>query len=184
MRKHDLVKRECQFNYALDSQRNQSALILWMMKRKILPFVCLGQTHLWPFSKSKFNIKSDRVNLVASASPIECLLYLPNVRAIQYKLGPERLTQLGNSNVLRVLFISFLIHRKNWWTQARFDVCDHFFQAPGIKFPEELSILTLIRLLHQIVIFFLISLYSNLGYFMYFSLFLIFHDFFFFIFIA
>ena len=42
--------------------------------------------HLWPFSKSKFNLKSDCVNLVAPASPIECLLYLPNVRAIQYKV--------------------------------------------------------------------------------------------------
>ena len=59
-------------------------------------------THPWPFSKSKFNLKSDRVNLVAPASPIECLLYLPNVRAIQYKLGPERLTWFGNSNVLRL----------------------------------------------------------------------------------
>ena len=58
--------------------------------------------HLWPFSKSKFNLKSDRVNLVAPASPIKCLLHLPNVRAIQYKLGPEKLTQLGNSNVLRL----------------------------------------------------------------------------------
>ena len=47
-------------------------------------------------------IKSDRVNLVAPASPFECILYLPNVRAIQYKLGPERLTRLGNSNVLRL----------------------------------------------------------------------------------
>ena len=54
-------------------------------------------------SKSKFNLKSDRVNLVAPASPIECLPYLPNVRATQYKLGPERLTKLGNSNVLRLL---------------------------------------------------------------------------------
>ena len=60
----------------------------------------MSSTHLWPFSKSKFN-QSDRVNLVAPASPIECLLYLPNVRAIQYKLGPKRLTRLGNSNVLR-----------------------------------------------------------------------------------
>ena len=42
----------------------------------------------WPFSKSKFNLNSDRVNLVAPASPIECLLYLPNVRAIQYKGWP------------------------------------------------------------------------------------------------
>ena len=56
--------------------------------------------HLWLFSKSKFNLKSDRVNLVAPASPIECLLYLPNVQAIQYKLGPKRLTWLGNPNVL------------------------------------------------------------------------------------
>ena len=60
----------------------------------------LHMTHLWPFSKSKFNLKSDRVNLVAPDIPIECLLYLPNVRAIQYKLGPEMLTRLGNSNVL------------------------------------------------------------------------------------
>ena len=60
-------------------------------------------THLGPFSKSKFNLKSDRVNLVAPASPIECLLHLPNVLAIQYKLGLERLTLLGNSNVLRLL---------------------------------------------------------------------------------
>ena len=56
-------------------------------------------THPWHLSKSKFNLNSDRVNLVAPASPILCLLYLPNVRAIQYKLGPERLTRLGNSNV-------------------------------------------------------------------------------------
>jgi len=63
-------------------------------------FDCL--THHWPFNKSKFNLKSDRVNLVAPACPIECLLYLPNVRAIQYKLGPERLTRLGNSKVLRL----------------------------------------------------------------------------------
>ena len=54
------------------------------------------------YSKSKFNLKSNRVNLVAPASPIECLLYLTNVLAIQYKLGQERLTQLGNSNVLRL----------------------------------------------------------------------------------
>ena len=58
--------------------------------------------HRWPFSKSKFKLKSNRVNLVAPASPIECLLYLPNVRSIQYKLGLERLTRLGNSNVLRL----------------------------------------------------------------------------------
>ena len=59
-------------------------------------------THLWPFSKSKFYLKSDHVNLVAPASPIECMLHLPNVWVIQYNLGPERLTRLGNSNVLRL----------------------------------------------------------------------------------
>ena len=31
----------------------------------------------------------------------EPLLYLPNDRRIQYKLGPERLTRLGNLNVLK-----------------------------------------------------------------------------------
>ena len=45
---------------------------------------------------------SDRVNLVALASSSEGLLYLPNVRAVLYKLGPERLTRVGNSNVLRL----------------------------------------------------------------------------------
>ena len=50
----------------------------------------------------KVNSTYDRVNLVAPASPIKCLPYLPNVWAIQYKLGPERLTRLGNSNVLRL----------------------------------------------------------------------------------
>ena len=30
-------------------------------------------THPSPFSKSKFKLKSDHVNLVAQASPIECL---------------------------------------------------------------------------------------------------------------
>ena len=44
----------------------------------------------------------DRPHLISLISPIEGLLYLPNVRAIQYKLGPERLTWLGNSNVLRL----------------------------------------------------------------------------------
>ena len=46
------------------------------------------------FSKSKLNLKSDRVIVVAPTIPIKCLLYLPNVRGIQYKLGPERLTRL------------------------------------------------------------------------------------------
>ncbi len=55
-----------------------------------------------PFGKSKFNLKYNRVNHVAPASPIKCLLYLLNVRTIQFKLGPERLTRLGNLNVLRL----------------------------------------------------------------------------------
>ena len=44
-------------------------------------------THPWPFSKSKFNLKFDRVNLVAPASSFQCLLYLPDVRAIPYRRG-------------------------------------------------------------------------------------------------
>ena len=67
-------------------------------------------THLWTFSKSKFNLKSDCVNLVEPPSPIECLLYSPNVRAIRDKLGPERLTPLGNSNALRLL-----VHKIEIW---------------------------------------------------------------------
>ena len=44
------------------------------------------KTHLTLLSPfSKFNLKFDRVNIVAPASPIECLLYLPNVRAIKYR---------------------------------------------------------------------------------------------------
>ena len=53
---------------------------------------------------------SDRVNLVAAASPIERLPYLPNVWAIRYKLGQERLTRLGNSNLLW-LPVSFFLSR-------------------------------------------------------------------------
>ena len=68
----------------------------------IRPYIHISITHPCQFSKSRFNLKSDHVNLVAPASPIECLLYLPNVRAMQYKLGPERLTRLGNSNALRL----------------------------------------------------------------------------------
>ena len=56
--------------------------------------------HLWPFSKSKLNLKSDHVNLASPAS--ECLLYWPNLRVIQCKLRLERLTRLGNWNVLRL----------------------------------------------------------------------------------
>ena len=74
----------------------------WMRLLRCLETLKIWHTHLWPFSKSKFNLKSDRVNLVALASPIECQLHLPTVRAIQYKLGQEKLTRIGNSNVLRL----------------------------------------------------------------------------------
>ena len=49
-------------------------------------------THLWAFSKSKFYIKSDRVNLVAPASHIECLFYLPGdtVQTGTGKVDPTR----------------------------------------------------------------------------------------------
>ena len=50
-------------------------------------------THLWAFSKSKFNIKSDRVNLVAPASHIECLLYLPTDQS------PRDTVQTGTGRV-------------------------------------------------------------------------------------
>ena len=72
------------------------------MRNKFLINIVFAHTYLGPFSKSKFNLKSDRVNLVAPTSPMEYLRYLPNVRTILYKLGPERLTRLGNSNVLRL----------------------------------------------------------------------------------
>ena len=78
-----------------------------------LYILCLSGTHPWPFSKSKFNLKSDRINLVALASPIECLRYSPNVRAIQYKLGPERLTRFGNSNVLRLPVLGVFVFVSN-----------------------------------------------------------------------
>ena len=70
-------------------------------------------THLGPFSKSKFNLKSDRVNLVAPASPIECLLHFPTDRD---KLGPEKWTRLGNSNVLR-LPVTCILWRNNQQVQ-------------------------------------------------------------------
>ena len=62
--------------------------------------------HLWPLSKSKFNLSLTASTLLHRLVLFYCLLYLPNVPAIQYKLGPERLTRLGNSNVLRVPVIA------------------------------------------------------------------------------
>jgi len=91
--------------------KNQKMIRIWVVNNYWTLYInefkeCLeveSYTHPWPISKSKFNLKSDCVNLVAPAySPFECLLYLPDVRAIQYKLGLERLTQLGNSNILQL----------------------------------------------------------------------------------
>ena len=70
------------------------ASFLFFWRYLIFPFcllrihkLCLYKlyfvVHPSPFSKSKFNLKSDRVNLVVPACPNECLLYLPNIRAIQ-----------------------------------------------------------------------------------------------------
>ena len=88
---------------------------------KVIFYLYIFYTYLWPFSKSKINLKSDRVNLVAPACPIECLLYSPNDRAIQYKLGPEKLTRLGNSNVLydcpwyRFPFFAYISSKIHGW---------------------------------------------------------------------
>ena len=69
------------------------------------------QAQLWPFSKFKFNRKSDRVNLVTPASPTECRVSYW-CKCLLYTQCPgdtvqtiERLTRLGNSNVLRLPII-------------------------------------------------------------------------------
>jgi len=100
--------------------------------------------YFWPFSKSKFNLKSDRVNLVAQAGPIECLLYLTNVRAIQYKLGPERLTRLGNSNVLRLLVIVLF----QGWKMSDLDNFDKFSFSRNaqVTFAEKPQIIRFFKL--------------------------------------
>ena len=68
---------------------------------KVIFYLYIFYTYLWPFSKSKLNLKSDRVNLVAPALVLLSVCFTQcNARAIQYKLGPERLTRLGNSNVI------------------------------------------------------------------------------------
>jgi len=59
---------------------------------------------------------SDRVNLVAPASPIECLLYLPNVREIQYKTGtgkvdPARKFKCTTAARVRYKFAGLLENR-------------------------------------------------------------------------
>ena len=92
-------------NFCWSTMWRISPLFLaWKLFNFIKCFIFFGivqlSTYLWSFNKSKFNQKSDRVNLVAPASLIKCQLYLPNVRTIQCKLGTETLTRLGNSNVL------------------------------------------------------------------------------------
>ena len=79
----------------------RSAKSKYFITCKSAPLVKINSTYMKHWS--------DRVNLVAPASPIKCLLYSINVRAIQYKLGPEMLTRLGNSNVLRLpVIIDFI----------------------------------------------------------------------------
>ena len=47
-------------------------LSLGSLQKKMLR---VKNRHLWPFGKSKFNLKSDRVNLVAPASPTMSALF-------------------------------------------------------------------------------------------------------------
>ena len=52
-----------------------------------------------PLVKVKFNLKSDRVNLVTPVSPIECLLYLPDVRGeVVLSTNWERKSLPGSEN--------------------------------------------------------------------------------------
>ena len=97
-------------------------------------------------SKSKLNLKSDRVNLVAPASPIECLLYLPNVRAIEYKLGPERLTRLGNSNVLRLPVVRFTTVPFKALNKGLFPIVDFSLKDLWISATEAMVELVRIKL--------------------------------------
>ena len=62
---------------------------------------CPQLTHPWPSSKSKFNLKSDRLNLLWHQLVLlnVCFIYPMSGR---FKLGPKRLTRPGNSNVLRL----------------------------------------------------------------------------------
>ena len=87
-----IVRQNCQYNGEI------KMVIKSHLIRSILCFTLFyfmfslrtsGTTQYapWPFCKSKFNLKSDRVNLVAPASPIKCLLHLPNVQVIHYMLG-------------------------------------------------------------------------------------------------
>jgi len=86
-------------------------------------------------ASSSPDLKSDRVNLAAPASPIECLLYLPNVWATQHKLGPERLTRLGNSNVLRPpVYLELRLQPRNIYLVLELFVWLHVFNwRPGLE---------------------------------------------------
>ena len=98
---------------------------LFTLEVRRLHELMLRQVH-WSFGKSKFN-------LVAPASPIECLLYKPKVRAIQYKLGPERLTRLVNSNVLRLPVLIKQIISENCCTYAHLSLLRLKSQKPHKK---------------------------------------------------
>ena len=101
-------------------------------------------THLWSFSKSKFNLKSDRVNLVAPASSIECLIYLPYIRAVQYKLGPERLTRLGNSNVPRLPVRSKVLGPLRW--DYKINIL-HYLEKNKIKKKKNIKVFCFVLML-------------------------------------
>ena len=73
--------------------------------------------YLWPFSKSKFNLKSDCVNLVALPSPIVCLPVFASFTC--WPGGTVQTgTRLGNSNVLRLplIYIKTLLEETSTFT--------------------------------------------------------------------
>ena len=82
------------------------------------------------FRKSKLNLKSDRVNLVAPASPVH------------YKLGLERLTRLGYSNVLRLQVVKnkktqfFESTPDNWFSSCEINL-QHRDTDPNIKITHQ-----------------------------------------------
>ena len=70
--------------------------------------------HLWPFSKSKFNLKFNRINLVSPASPIWVPALFTQCLDDKVQTGTGKVDLLGNSNVLRlpVLWLPFFMF--NW----------------------------------------------------------------------
>ena len=73
-----------------------------MTKMIKLILIEILQKRLKPKESNGGTISRTHDLVAPAASPFEYLLFLPNVRAIQYKLGPEKLTWLGNSKVLRM----------------------------------------------------------------------------------